>query len=262
MKEIMISQRAGTITCNFDEMDAEIDGYLKDYSNVVFTEDKKKEAKDTVAFLRKRQKEIDAVIKEVSDAWNAPLIEWKKQINERKSRYDVPIVRINEQIEAFEESRKEEKDARIKEIFGEMVFESDILAFLPLSRVYNAKWLNATYTEKQIKDDIMLAKTNVKSGVNTIKSFESDVEDKALEVFKETLNLPDALKVITDYEANKKVFKKQVEEEARAEVIETFIPAETTEQTRPILYTILLTKDAKAKLEAFMDSVGIEYIEE
>lgn len=261
MNEISIIQRAGAVTCDFEGMRTQLDAYCKEYEGVVFTEDTKTDAKKTVANLRKDQKEWLNRIKDAKAEYMKPWDAFAEKANELARMFDKPICAINEQIDAFEEGRKKEKDERINEIYAEMVVEKDILEYLPLTRVYNEKWLNATYTEKQIKDDILSAKVNVKTGLDTIKNFESDVEEKALEVFKQTLNLPDALKVITDYEANKRVFKEKVENETRAEVIETFTPVDMDEETKDYRYTIFLTKDGKAKLEAFMDSLGIEYVE-
>ena len=260
MNEIVITQKAGALSCDIEGIRSQIEAYVKQYEGVVFTEETKADAKKTVAEIRKSRTAFEKVIKEAKEKYMIPWMELMAQLNEMFPLYDKAIAQINEQITAFEESRKEEKEARIKEIFGEMVFEDDILAFLPLSRVYNEKWLNATYTEKQIKDDIMTAKMNVKTSVQSIKAMQSDVEDKALEVFKETLNLPEALKVITDYEANKRVFKQKVETETRAEVVDSFIPVEGGE-SKGYTYTIFLTPDAKQKLEMFMDSIGIEYFE-
>lgn len=261
MDGLTIFQREGSVSCDFEGLKTKLEAYTKQYDGVIFTEDTKAEAKKTVADIRKSRKEFETAIKEAKERYMIPWEAFKARCNELLDLYDKPIVHINGQIEAFEESRKKEKDERINEIYAEMIIEKDILEYLPLTRVYNEKWLNATYTEKQIKDDLMTAKLNVKSGLDTIKSFESDIEDKALMVFRQTLSLPEALKVITDYEANKKVFKAQVETEARAEAVEAFIPVDTTEEAKDYRYTIFLTRDGKAKLEAFMDSVGIEYVE-
>ena len=260
MNEIAIIQRPGYVGCDFEGLKHQIESYTKPYENVVFTEDTKTDAKKTVAEIRKSRKDFESRVKEAKAMYMKPWETFAEECNEIYNLYDKPIVQINEQIDAFEESRKKEKDERVKEIFGEMVDEPEILQFLPLNKIYNEKWLNATYTDKQIKDDIFLAKQNVKSGLATIKSFESDVEAKALQIFKETLQLPEALKVITEYEANKKVFKNKVETEARAEAVESFIPVEGG-KVKCYLYNIFLTADAKQKLEAFMDSVGIEYRE-
>lgn len=256
-----ITQVAGKISFDFEGAKTKLEAYCNEYVGVIFTEDTKNDAKKRVASLRKEQKEWLAMVKEAETAFFKPFAEFKEKAFELARIYDKPICAINEQIEAFEESRKKEKDTRVKEIFAEMIFEPEILEYLPLQKVYNTKWLNATYTDKQIKDDLMAAKQNVKLALQTIKAMDSDIEDKALEVFKETLSLPDAIKTITDYEQNKKVFKQKVAEETRAEVIDTFAPVDDGAETKDYRYTIFLTPDGKVKLEAFMDSLGIEYVE-
>lgn len=262
----MIFQREGSVTCDFEGIKNRIEAQTKQYDGIVFTEDTKTEAKKTVANIRKDKKDFLDRVKEAKDIYMRPWNTFYDKACEIASLFDKPVNYINEQIDAFEESRKKEKDSKIKEIFGEMVFEQEILEFLPLSKVYNEKWLNATYTEKQIKDAIMTEKLNVKASLQTIKSFNSDVQDKALQVFKETLNLSEALKVITDYEESKKIaresikaeVKAEAQEQAREDVIAQFIPTEGGEELA-YNYTIFLTEDAKQKLETFMDSIGIEY---
>lgn len=260
MEGLTIFQREGSVSCDFEGLRTKLEAYISLYENKEFTEETKTEAKKDVADIRKSRKEFEQAMKEAKEKYMIPWNAFADRCNELLDLYDKPIIRINEQIEKFENKRKEEKEQKIKEIFGEMVFEDEILAYLPLSKVYNTKWLNSTYNEKQIKDDIMAAKLNVKQALDTIKAMDSDVEGKALEVFKETLSLPEAIKAITDYEANKKVFKQKVAEETRADVIDTFMPVDDGSETKDFHYTIFLTNDGKNKLESLMDSMGIEYV--
>ena len=257
----MIFQREGSVTCDFEGIKNRIEAQMKEYDGVIFTEDTKTDAKKTVASIRKDKKDFLDRVKEAKEIYMRPWNAFYEKATEVANLFDRPVNHINEQIEAFEESRRKEKDSKIKDIFGELVFEQEILEYLPLSKVYNEKWLNATYTEKQIKEDIMTAKVNVKSALASITAFNSDVQDKALQVFKETLNLPEALKVITDYEANKKIALAGMQEQVKEEVLEQFIPVDNGEDAVAFDYTIFLTKDGKQKLETFMDSVGIEYFE-
>ena len=261
MDGLKIFQREGSVTCDFAGLQTKIEAYLAPYEAKEFTEDDLPIAKKDLADIRKSRKEFDQARKDAKAEYMKPWETFEGKCLEMLNLYDRTIVRIDGKVDEFIAKKKEEKDARIKEIFGEMVFEDDILAFLPLEKVYNEKWKNSTYSEKQIKEDIMTQKIKVKEGLAAIKAFESDVEEKALVVFKETLSLPEAIKVITDYEANKKVFKAKVAEETRAEVIDTFIPVDTGEEAKGHNYTIYLTRDSKEKLEAFMDSVGIDYME-
>lgn len=259
MEGLAIFQKEGSITCDFAGLQTKIEAYLAPYEAKEFTEDDLPIAKKDLADIRKSRKEFDQARKDAKAQWMKPFDAFDAKCMDMLDIYDRTIVKIDGKVDEFTSKRKEEKKNRTQDIFGEMVVEPEILEFLPFSKVYNEKWTNATYTEKQIKDDIMEAKQNVKLGLQTIKAMESDIEDKALQVFKETLSLPEAIKTITDYEQNKKVFKAKVAEETRAEVIETFAPVDGGE-TSDYHYTIFLTEDGKAKLEAFMDSIGIEYV--
>ena len=272
MNEISIFQRAGSVSCDFEGIKNTVAATLNQYKGLVFTEETKQEAKKSVAELRKGQKELLDRVKEAKKEFLKPWDEFNDRAMEIAKLFDEPICLINEQIDIFEEKRKKEKADHVKDIYAEMIPDEDIQAYLPLSRVYNVKWENATYTDKQIKDDLFNAKQNVITSVKTIKGFNSDVEDKALKVFAETLSLTDAIKVIQDYEESKKVAlanegarikeeaKAEAKEEARAEVIDAFIP-EVGGEEKAYNYVIFLTDSAKQKLEDFMNSVGIEYMQ-
>ena len=256
MNEVAIKE--GSIVYNFDAIDAEIDRFFADYDNLAFTEESKKDAKDVVALARKKQKEILQDVKDITAKWNEPVLRLKEQANERVGRYDPFICKVTDFLNTCEEKRKAEKQVHIQEIYDELVPEGEIQEYIPLTRIQSEKWLNATFTDKQIKDDIFEQKQKVKSGLEMILRWQSDVEDKAIKVFKDTLDISVALDVISSYEQNKKVFKAKVEEETRAEVVDSFVPVASGE-VKCYAYNIFLNEDGKAKLEAFMDSVGIEY---
>ena len=59
----MITQHDGIIEENFTEAKAYLASQLEAYKSVVFTEDTKKDAKDTVAQLRKDKKALTQVLK-------------------------------------------------------------------------------------------------------------------------------------------------------------------------------------------------------
>lgn len=265
--EIQIRQeQEGKIYCNFEDAKQFLDKQLELYRNMVFTEDNKKEAKQTVADLRKLKKEFEDRVKEVKNQFVIPLNEFLEKAHELSAMFDEPIVFINTQVDAFEEARKKEKQAHIKEIFGEIVDDAEIESYIPLSRIYNKKWENATTTDKAIKEEIMNAKLKVKQDLSIIKGF--DVEptcmEQALAKYKDTLDTASVIAFIQQWTSQRKAIEKSIKEEvkqeAMTEAVEAFIPNGEGE-VEGVNYTIFLTKDSKAKLEAFMDSVGIEYWE-
>lgn len=292
MNGIVVTQRHGEISANFEEVKAQLEDQLRIYKNMVFTEESKKDAKDTVAELRKGKKELAERCKEVKKEYLQPLDAFMAKADELAKMFDEPINLINEQIDAFEQKRIEEKKEIIKNIYAELVPEEEYQHIIPLSKIYNVKWENATFTEKAVKDEIMNRKLDAKSALSTIKAMNSEIEDRAIELYKSTLNVTEAILLITNYENQKKEImererarmreeeeeriraeeRRRIEDEqkakaeleeavqtAKAEAVEELIPTDFGAVETAYQYTMMLTPDAKEKVEMFLNSIGVEF---
>lgn len=297
MEEIIISQKSGVVNCDFEKAKAQLDAQLALYRNMVFTEDTKKDAKNTVAELRKEKKAFAERCKEVKREYMKPLDDFMAKASELSDMFDTPINFINEQIDAFEKQRIEEKKALIEEIYLELVSEEDIQAIIPLSAIYNSKWENATVNAKAIREEIMTAKIECKRAIETIKAMHSEVEEIAIEKYKADRDLSACVLYLSNYECQKReilereqerirreeeerirreerakieaeqrheeelrMVAEAVREETKAEVIDSFIPEPTTEEEKPYTYTIFLSDSAKEVLENYMNSIGVEFL--
>jgi len=295
--EFVIGFTKNEINDNFDEVKNNLQAQLSAYKGIAFTEDTKKDAKETVANLRKDKKALQDKVKAVKTEYMKPFEEFNSKAMELIGLYDEPINYINEQVAEFEEKRKAEKREQIQDIYHELVPEPEWQAVIPLAKIANPKWENATATAKSIKEEIMQFKENAKTAFVAIKAMHSDKESEALEMYKRTLNLNECMDFLNRYEQQKKEWeqaeqerlKREAEERIRAEerakmaqeqaqaeevaqakaeayeqaqqeTIDSFIP-EVNEDEELVVYTymIKLSKDAKEKLEMYMDSVGIEY---
>lgn len=289
--KLMITQHDGIIEENFTEAKAYLASQLEAYKSVVFTEDTKKDAKDTVAQLRKDKKALQDKIKDVKKEYMKPFDDFMVKANELMLLYDEPIVYINAQIEDFEQKRREEKREQIQDIYHELVPEAEWQEVIPLAKIANPKWENATATVKSIKEEIMQYKENAKTAYTAIKAMASDKEAEALEMYKRTFNLNECMDYLNRYEQQKKEVlererqreqaeaEERIRREERERIAQEKITADAiaeaqeqgaqavVEQLTPNVggeekeytYMIRLTDDAKAKLEMYMDSVGIEY---
>lgn len=290
--ELIIKSSNGIIEENFEDAKKYIAEQVEAYKTVVFTEDTKKDAKDTVAQLRKDKKALQDRVKEVKREYMKPFDDFLAKANELAALYDEPIDYINGQINEFEEKRKAEKLEAIKELYTEIIPEAEWQAVLPFNKIFNPKWENATATAKAIKTEIMQFKENAKTAYMAIKAMASDKEAEALEMYNRTLNLNECMDYLNRYEQQKKEVlererlreQQEAEERIRADerakisteqkhaqevqqvaaeteqaVIEQFIPTDTEAEAKDYSYMIKLTDEAKEKLEMFMDSVGIEY---
>ena len=296
MQEIVIKQSQGSIDANFEEVKGYLTNELAIYKGMLFTEDSKKQAKETVAELRKGKKELADRCKAVKTEYMKPLNDFMDKADELGKMFDEPINFINEQVNDYEKKRIEEKKKEVANIYTELVEEewSDII---PLSKIYNPKWENATFSVKQIRAEIMDFKLKVKDGLEIIKSFHSEMEARAIEMYKHDFDLTESTRYLTTYEAQKREIlererekareeeeariraeeRKKIEEEerakvreeeeirrhvelAKAETIEAFIPKDAGAEEKTYLYTMLLTPEAKENVEAFLDSIGISYL--
>lgn len=293
----VITQQEGTVSCNFEEVEAYIKDLLKEYDGAIFTEESKGYAKKELAKLRAEKKELNDNLRDAKKKYMAPWDTFEPNVKELINLFDEPITLIDGQVKAFEEDRIAQKKALIEAIYTELV--GDLADIIPLERIYNPKWENATTKEKAIREEVLAQATAARIALNTIRGMRSDAESKALDVYKQTLSLPEAISCINAYEAQKAEIlrkeqerqreeelerirreereklealeeqRRQLEAEKQAaveharetgaqEVIESLTP-DTEEDTQLYEYRVALSKKGKEAFEMYLDSVGIDW---
>lgn len=288
MEEIRVNveQKNGVIGFNFEEIKEKLNSELEIYKNMIFTEDSKAEAKMTIASLRKLKKLVNDKKLEVKKSFMIPYTNFEAQVKELDNLIDEPINFINNQVEEFERRRVEEKKALISEIYTEIMAEhEEASGYLPLQRIYDSKWENATTTKKAITEAITERVDHVEKDLGIIRSMGSEFEDKGIEKYKATLELSDAIEVMNQYQKQKEEIlrrqeeeaKRKAEEEARkasevssatdtpmqeAPVAQT-VPEEKIIEPKPvndsIVYEIIADPFQIVQLEAQMRSLEIKY---
>lgn len=288
MEEIRVNveQKNGVIGFNFEEIKEKLNSELEIYKNMIFTEDSKAEAKKTIASLRKLKKSVNDKKLEVKKSFMIPYTNFEAQVKELDNLIDEPINFINNQVEEFERKRVEEKKALISEIYTEIMAEhEEASGYLPLQRIYDSKWENATTTKKAITEAIAERVDHVEKDLGIIRSMGSEFEDKGIEKYKATLELSDAIEIMNQYQKQKEEIlrrqeeeaKRKAEEEARKEseknsepdiaVNETPItdnvPEEKFVETKPannvVTYEVVADPFQIVQLEAQMRSLDIKY---
>lgn len=323
----VITQESAKISCNFEQVEQAIAETLAEYKVAVFTEDSKAYAKKHVAGLRKQKKAFQDNLREAKKQYMAPWEAFEIQAKRLISMYDEPIGLINGQVQAFEEKRIAEKKQLICRLYEELV-PMELREYLSLERIYNAKWENATFKEKEIRADISGTAQRIQGEIAAISSMDSEAVEKGLVRYRSDLDFAKAVSYINEYERQKQEIlareqeRKRREEEERVrreererlqaeqrareekeaalrqaeaekqealqraeqekqeavrraeaekasaieaareeaaqEVIESFLP-DMEGDLRLYEYRFFLSKDAKEKLETYMDSVGIEW---
>lgn len=220
MEEVraVITQQEGTVSCNFAEVEAYIKERLKEYDGAIFTEESKGYAKKELAKLRAEKKELNDNLRDAKKKYMAPWDTFEPKVKELINLFDEPITLIDGQVKAFEEDRIAQKKALIEAIYTELV--GDLADIIPLERIYNPKWENATTKEKAIREEVLAQATAARIALDTIRGMRSDAESKALDVYKQTLSLPEAISCINAYEAQKAEILRKEQERQREEELE------------------------------------------
>lgn len=278
---VEVKNNIGTIEDNLDVVEASIRQKLAEYTQVVITKDSIQDGKELLADIRKEKKSLDDERKAIKKAWMKPYETFEARAKKIIDLYDEPVRLIHSQLEAYEEDRKAAKRNNIKKIYEFVVKENAELAdWLPLEKIYDTKWENATCKDKTIREAMEMAFSQIKISISTIQSMQSAWEEDALNVLKDTGSLPLAIEKInslTKQAERIEEVKKAQEEASKAEleakraedkaVVEE--PQELIEPETDILFPFAAEKIVVLKVNVgennlnlvkdFFESINIEY---
>lgn len=213
----VITLEEAKISCNFEQVEAAIQDVLSEYKGAVFTEDSKAYAKKVVASLRAQKKTFQDNLRDEKKRYMVPWEEFETRAKALIGMYDEPIDFINGQVKAFEEKRIAEKKELVSRLYSETVPEG-LAGYIPLSRIYNPKWENATTREKEIRSEMSGIAEKTGKDIETISSMGSDCAAKALSMYKSSLDLAGAVAYINSYERQKQeIIAKEQERKRREE---------------------------------------------
>ena len=195
---VKVNYNLGEIQQNLQEVAASVRKYCEDFKGVVVTEDTVADGKQMLANIRKEKKYLDDQRKEIKKAWNAPYLEFEKQVKEVTALYDEPINMINGQIQELEEQRKAKKRETINEIWEATEIPDELQGWFSLSELYNPRWENATFKEKDIEKEIADRIAMLKMSYDTVKSLHHPYEEDGLKVLKESKDLQSTMACMTN----------------------------------------------------------------
>lgn len=198
------------ISFNFEEIRAELAQKLQVYQNMVVTESGIKEAKADRANLNKFKAALADSRKAVKAQWNQPLSDFEGKMKELEQMVDAPIGAIDRQVKAFEEAKKQDKRLAIEQFFAESV--GDLEDILPLQKIWNDRWLNATYPMKDIEKELLERIRKTHSDLQIIVAMQLPCTEQMLSAYLDTLDMSRAMEEKHKYEQAQKA-KAQVKKQ-------------------------------------------------
>lgn len=173
-KSIVISAevKRGEIINNFAAIKAQVAAKVAPYMGLVFGDENIKDAKSTVAELRKMRTAIEDKRRAIKKQWNEPYTAFEDEVRQITAIIDEPIEEIDTQIKSFEERRKLEKrdecDAVVDSLVDAIEQAGDRAFVKACGIVFDERWLNATTAISQVEKDVSAQIDKILTDAKTI----------------------------------------------------------------------------------------------
>lgn len=136
----------GVIETNLNELEAYVNENLAKYQGLVYTDDQIKDAKTDRRNLNNLGKAINDWRIRQEREFNEPFAAVKEQCNRVVGRIKETSGEIDSQVKAYEQSKKEQKKQQIAAYWDEIKLHD-----IPLEQIFDERWLNTTFSEKEWK---------------------------------------------------------------------------------------------------------------
>lgn len=244
-----------TINFNYEELKIELSKQLKKYNGLIFEESDIKEAKETRAYLNRLKKQVNDKKIDVKKEYLKPYTEFENKIKEILEMINEPCIAIDTQIKAFEQKKKDEKKSKILAIFNQNI--DNLNQILTIQRIWNEKWLNATYELRDIELEIIGVINRVKTDLNNIENMHSEFEIQLKDKYMSSLDLSAVLQEkirLETIKENEKQRLKKVQEEK----INDFEEILKNEKIK-VSITVELNKKEIEELKQWFNSRNIQF---
>lgn len=259
----------GTLTTNALQLRDHVAETLERYTPENYSEDNVDQAKSDRAILNKAAKELNDRRIQLERDWNAPLQEFKIIIGDTVKMIADGSAKIDAVVKGVENKAKAEKRAAIEELW-----ERKGITLLPLSKLWDDKWLNKTKrlpaVEKEIGEKIL----KIEAELDTLAAVDTEDGEVLRAYYLDCLDLQRTLAYSATLKANRQRLqeeqaRRQAEAEAQttreAYVAPTAAPAPTTYETPEAVIPEVLertmvvrgTREQLIALAEYMKASGI-----
>ena len=287
MAELKItSYQIGTIDFNFDEIKNELMESVAHYETLAYSEENIRECKADHNKLKALIAALDNERKKRKKEYLAPLEAFEDKIKELQAIIGKPLAVIDKQLDAFEKVRKGKKQGDVEKWWADDFAPNNEIPEIiqSITDIWDERWMNATYSMKQIEKDVTDRLAAIQADIDTINSL-PEYSFEAMEIYKDGLDLRKALaegKRLADIQARKEAAKitaemvkgtqfapdgTELNPGAKAESLPTETkkpenePQSATESPKMwwVAFRAHLTAPQAHKLKAFFEAEGIEY---
>lgn len=196
------------IVWNADEIAAAVAEKVGYYRNLVYTDDQITEAKKDRAALNKFITALKAKDREIKALCLKPYEVFHTKMLQIISQVEEPAALIDSQVKGYEEEQRAAKLKQIRELFQGKGFQP----WVDLEKVFNPKWLNKSYSLKQIDADLTTIQHGIGEDILIINQM-GEGQPAALMEYQRTLDKTAAV------EAGKRYVEARYAEQRLAETV-------------------------------------------
>lgn len=286
MIELQIrNYKVGSIDANFEEIKAELAERVEHYKSLAYSEDSARECKADHAKLKAMYNALDDERKRRKKEYMEPFEIFEGKIKELQGIINEPLKIIDAQLDAFEKTRRQKKLADVEAWWEDYKTSNAVPAIIQsITDIWDERWMNVTYSMKQIEKDVADRLAAIAADIETINSL-PEYSFEAMEIYKDGLDLRKALaegKRLADIQARKEAAKitadivrggqtaqnaENLTFEAKADTLSPETkkaenePQSATESPKMwwVAFRAHLTAPQAHKLKAFFEAEGIEY---
>lgn len=261
------------IVWNADEIASEVEAKVGYYKNLVYTEDQVTEAKKDRAQLNKFIAALKDKDREIKALCLAPYEVFHKQMLKIIGKVEEPVALIDKQVKDFEEEQRKKKYIEIKALFDTKGFQT----WVTLDRIENPKWLNKSYSMKQIYADLTSIQHKIGEDILLINGLKEGTQ-AALSEYRRSMDATAAMAAATRYVEAKRAeeeLKKttpledsplfgegmDVQAAAQAHMLDVvqapLLPVEPAR--KEILFKVFVTREEMEKLNRFLIDNGYTF---
>lgn len=178
---------------NYPEVKAWLEDGLAAYKGRVYTEDTITQAKKDRANLNKLADTIAAKRREMKATYLHPYEEFDGQAKELERMVKAQSAEIDAQVKAYDNARKEEKRAKIVELYEALI--GNLAGLVPYDRLHDPKWLNITTSMTTITEELGRKIDRIAAGLASIDTLglDADIAQQVKGVFLKDFDLAAAL---------------------------------------------------------------------
>lgn len=203
----------GTLTTNALQLRDHVAETLERYTPENYSEDNVDQAKADRAILNKAAKELNDRRIQLERNWNAPLQEFKSIIGDTVKMISEGSAKIDAVVKGVESKAKAEKRAAIEELW-----ERKGITLLPLSKLWDERWLNKTKRLPAIEKEIGEKLLKIEAELDTLAAVDTEDGEVLRAYYLDCLDLQRTLAYSATLKDNRqRLQEEQARRQAEAE---------------------------------------------